>query len=68
MELNIKFFKMKTLRLIAILIVLLLAASCATPGHLPFAGSTKHKPITRMSHHQVKKVALGKPLYAKIRR
>lgn len=68
MELNIKLSEMKTLRNLSILIVLLLAASCATPGYLPFAGSTKHKPITRMSHHQVKKVALGKPLYAKIRR
>jgi hypothetical protein len=59
---------MKNLRIFAILIVLMLAASCATPGYLPFAGSTKHQPIKRMSHHQVKKVAMGKPLYAKIRR
>jgi hypothetical protein len=59
---------MKTTRFLILMVILLLAGSCATSSYLPFAGSTKHQPIKRMSHHQVMKVAMGKPLYAKIRR
>ncbi len=54
---------MKTLRFFLLMAILLMAGSCATSSYLPFAGSTKNKPVKRMTSHQVNKAAKGCTYY-----
>lgn len=49
-------------KLMIVLISMLVLSSCATTTH--FCGTTKHKPIKRMSKRQVNNAKKGKPMYA----
>ena len=54
------------LKISALLIILLLAGCVTTNKSLPFAGSTKCKPITRMTQQQWRQSILGNDLYTRV--
>lgn len=54
-------------KIIFFLILLVIGASCTGPCQssvaLPFAGTTKHKPVKRLKAKEVREIVAGKNMY-----